>query len=539
MKQIAVIFTALAVEYGAVRSHVTDVREETHPSGNVYERGVFESDTGDWEIGIVQTRKGNVKAAVQTERAVSHFEPTIIIFLGVAGGIKDVGLGDVVVAEKVYAYDAGRDGKSFSPRPDLGSSSFRLVERAQAEARKDDWLRRIKHDTPVTPPHVFIGPIAAGEKVVASKRSDTYKLVQEHYGDALAVDMEDYGFLEAAHANPGVDAIVVRGISDLINRKATTDKLGWQEKAARNAAAFTFEILAKLSYLPATLQKQYSNAEEEEVRPRCKEILGKVISTEKQNTNSLLIDVESDCTEAEQYFLLQYLIPEIEGLDSRFYLPTMERYYRIREAVYRLLNHTALARRSWPLFLDQLDRNPRNYVTAKFFQKYREVTDNLVNGDLKRFTNVLVKAWTSLLGDYNIENVLAEATDRCWDGLDSKQKEFLLTVFFEIVCDRGRKENYPQKQIARKTIERAERDNRAELMNQVSNWMKRKIEEEYQRQREGMVATGRHRHRTIEEEAASFASFYEELTSLLKIEYRGWEEAVFSIYSDVWSSDSR
>jgi hypothetical protein len=71
--------------------------------------------------------------------------------------------------------------------------------------------------------------------------------VKKHYSDTLAVDMEDYGFLEAAHANPSIDALVIRGISDLINNKGITDKLGWQEKAARNASAFAFEVLARLS----------------------------------------------------------------------------------------------------------------------------------------------------------------------------------------------------------------------------------------------------------------------------------------------------
>lgn len=247
MRRCAVIVVALDAEYKAVRSHLKDLIEEHHPKGNVYGRGVFASDTGNWVIRIVQTRKGDVKAAVQTERAISflNLRPNVVIFLGVAGGIKDVRLGDVVVAEKVYAYEAGKDGSSFQPRPEIGVPAFRLIEQAQAEAKKDDWVRRIK-STAGSAPHVFIGPIAAGEKVIGSKLSTTYKFVRKNYGDSLAVDTEDYGFLQAAHANPDVDALVIRGISDLISKKRLTDELGWQEKAARNASAFAFEVLAKL-----------------------------------------------------------------------------------------------------------------------------------------------------------------------------------------------------------------------------------------------------------------------------------------------------
>jgi len=87
---------------------------------------------------------------------------------------------------------------------------------------------------------------------VASRGSDTSKLIQESYGDSLAIEMEGHGLLEAASINERVDALVIRGISDLLDKKAESDALGSQELAAAHASAFAFELLANIE--PATLQ---------------------------------------------------------------------------------------------------------------------------------------------------------------------------------------------------------------------------------------------------------------------------------------------
>jgi hypothetical protein len=69
--------------------------------------------------------------------------------------------------------------------------------------------------------------------------------LRKSYADATAIEMDGFGVLSAASDHPGVQSIVIRGISDLIERKTKDDF--FQQKAAEHASAFTFELLAQLN----------------------------------------------------------------------------------------------------------------------------------------------------------------------------------------------------------------------------------------------------------------------------------------------------
>jgi len=248
---VVVILTAITVEYQAVREHLVGPVQELEERGTVYEVGAFVGEQATWQVVMAQSGEGNPEAGIQIERAARTFAPQVVLFVGVAGGRKDVALGDVVAASAVYHYEAAKEAeRQLQPRIKTAIPSFRLVQRAMAVAAKDDWQARIKPPPPPRPPRAFVKPIAAGAKLVSHDRSRTARLLDRYSGDALAVEMEGFGFLRGAWANEQVAAIVVRGVSDLLTGKDAASDLEWQPIAARHAAAFAFELLNGLAGQP-------------------------------------------------------------------------------------------------------------------------------------------------------------------------------------------------------------------------------------------------------------------------------------------------
>jgi nucleoside phosphorylase len=237
------VFTAIGVEYRAFREHL-DAAERREEHGGLYEVGMLAGTDGPWQVALAETGPGSIAAALRLERAVRVFDPEVAIFLGVAGGRKDVKRGDVVVADKIYDYESGKSTQDgFEPRLRTHQPADRLLQWARSVASEDRWQRRIRPASPKPPPACHVKPIVTGAKVIAHGQSETALQIGRFAGDAVAVDMEGHGFLEAAYMNPRVDALVIRGISDLLTGKDKRRDDHWQPVASRHAAAFAVEFL--------------------------------------------------------------------------------------------------------------------------------------------------------------------------------------------------------------------------------------------------------------------------------------------------------
>ncbi len=248
---MVMIVTALPLEAQAVAEYLDEIREVEHPTtGSLYQVGRF-SGPPAFDVAVVVTAAGNESAAMETERAIHQFRPTVALFVGVAGGVKDdVVVGDVVAADHVYDYSSAKEGEGYiHSRVKTAKATYAAIQRARVIASTRAWVAVVKRGSPTSDsrePVALIKPIAAGPRLLASTGSPTALWIKQHANDALAVEMEGYGFHAALSAYPGIEAMVVRGISDVVDGKSAQSDKAWQPVAASRAAAFALTVAAGL-----------------------------------------------------------------------------------------------------------------------------------------------------------------------------------------------------------------------------------------------------------------------------------------------------
>ncbi|NUO01256.1 MAG: SUMF1/EgtB/PvdO family nonheme iron enzyme, partial [Saprospiraceae bacterium] len=242
-----VILTPIPPEHKAILSFLFSKTEKLIGENN-YVSGYFWGRGCSFNVVTQQTGSGETAIALATEKAIKQFQPKIVILAGIAGGIKDVAIGDVVVGTKFYSFEYGDEQERqprFSIRPQAGSYSRNLLITAQSVAESDLWQKRTTN-TALNSKVVF-GPIASGEKVIAANAGTISSLLSQSFNDTVAMEMESNGFGQAMQYHPRVQFINIRGISDLLVSDAKSDAEYSQKRAAANMAAFTFEFINQLN----------------------------------------------------------------------------------------------------------------------------------------------------------------------------------------------------------------------------------------------------------------------------------------------------
>ena len=265
------ILTILPEEYQAVCSKLIALQpaEQLRDHANLYawKVGRVNCFNGAYTVAVGMIgRAGTTESALATTDAIKRWDPNFIFFVGIAGGLKDVRKGDIVIADIIHGYEYGKiEHGTFIPRSnwtyktDIGLFNGAVVHTLE------DWQKNISVLPPTpTVPKAIPGEIASGDKVVDDPSYDFFASVLKAWPKMVAIEMEGAGAanaIEQTHAlGKRANYIMIRGISDLprsTDAETLADSTGgtlerdsWKSYAADTAAAFAVSFIASGLPLP-------------------------------------------------------------------------------------------------------------------------------------------------------------------------------------------------------------------------------------------------------------------------------------------------
>jgi len=245
-----VIITALDKEAKAIvrRLENHSIKRFEDKDIRTYHCGTIPIEDSDQVYRVVVVllpSMGEISAASAVIDATTRWDPRFVLMVGIAGGIPqdNLDLGDVVVAEQIIGYEYGKvteDG--FEPRDRVYPVSALLLDRVR-NFWDDRWTQQVDVARPENArreaSELFVGPIASGNKVIASTKFR--QRLKNRWSKLIALEMEGEGVFAAVFDRPQIrHALVVRGICDMADERKSDE---WQEYAANAAAAFVAGFL--------------------------------------------------------------------------------------------------------------------------------------------------------------------------------------------------------------------------------------------------------------------------------------------------------
>ena len=320
------IVTVLPEEYKAVLKrldhHWADGGAHDHPNLYAWELGEVVSPHHSKPYRVVVAlaqQAGGTAAATVTAVTAQRWSPRYIMVVGVAGGLRHDELtklertltakedatpqvndlsedppeagdspdpngnslqkGDVVVSSAIWGYEYGKVERGFKPRPDLTYQVDRSLLSAAA-VLDDAWTASVNDDVPAAmrKPHIRVGPIASGDKVVDDASDPFFLAVWRAWPELIAVEMEGAGAAQAIQIlrDQGMKTgfIMIRGISDMprvgeVPRPGgqTQERDTWKRYASATAAAVAIQLLRERWPVPPRAS-EHDPADEAETSER-------------------------------------------------------------------------------------------------------------------------------------------------------------------------------------------------------------------------------------------------------------------------------
>lgn len=246
---VTAILSAMTLEVETLGQELTDKKEVT-VQGIRFTTGGLK----DRRVVLAHSGIGKVNAAIAATLLVEHFQPTHILFTGIAGGLNpDLRPGDVVIGAKTAYHDYGewtpegfRVGRTVDPFTGKSNPLFfpadagllGVAEKAALELK----LAPVKMASGGRTPWVVTGVIVTGDAFVASAAKKD-ALRKEFKADAT--EMEGAAVAQICWQRR-VPCLILRSLSDSAGAKAPENERLFEKSAAQNAALLVTGIVGRL-----------------------------------------------------------------------------------------------------------------------------------------------------------------------------------------------------------------------------------------------------------------------------------------------------
>ena len=247
--RVTAILSAITLEIETLGQELTDKKEMTI-QGIRFTTGSLK----DRRVVLAHSGIGKVNAAAAGTLLVEQFQPTHVLFTGIAGGLNpDLRPGDVVIGAKTAYHDYGEwtlegfrvertvDRFTGKLNPLFFPADAGLLAVAQ-KAAPDLKLSPVKTATGERIPRVVTGVIVTGDAFVASPAKKD-ALRKEFKADAT--EMEGAALAQICWQRR-MPCLIVRSLSDSASAKAPKDERLFEKSAAQNAARLVTGIVGRL-----------------------------------------------------------------------------------------------------------------------------------------------------------------------------------------------------------------------------------------------------------------------------------------------------
>ncbi|HLQ83454.1 MAG TPA: 5'-methylthioadenosine/adenosylhomocysteine nucleosidase [Pseudogracilibacillus sp.] len=225
------IIGAMDEEIALLKSKMTEVTET-----NISQIDFYKGQLAGKEVVLMKSGIGKVNAAISATILHEHFNPSLVINAGSAGGLKEKhSVGDIIISSEVIHHDA--DATVFNYK--LGQ----IPQMPETFVACKDLINLVKKSVTKLGLPADIGLIGTGDSFIG--RENQVKHIKANFPDIVATEMEAVSVAQVCYTYQ-TPFVIIRALSDIAGKDSSILFEEFLEKAATNSAKVIIETIKQL-----------------------------------------------------------------------------------------------------------------------------------------------------------------------------------------------------------------------------------------------------------------------------------------------------